>query len=171
MASCISNAGNSQDRNKNTLGPIPALGYQTTGLLTKSDLTVLKSYLEQEYNARRNHPKIALSSTTYEYVDEIVLLTGSYDKIQSQLNKMVVTEANGKHYLDGSLTNYWVKADGVTVQVDEDFVGTVLTEQIDALVLKLNELRADCLCHGNCGSDTWCSCHAYVPPCSNCGPY
>ena len=154
-SACTSNScvGN---RAVGVLGPIGQLaGIDTEPyMIRKASLDTLRIHLETERAARHAHGKITLGAfdSTYDSIDTV---EGSdFDKIKATLNDMVSTDPAGF-------------PDSTTIGINAIYDGGSFRQQLLNIVAKLNELRADCICNGDCGANSWCACHGHCNDCSD----
>lgn len=158
MAACYSNTC-AAHRARGALGPIPAIPTIDAGTITKSGLDTLRARIEAEYQARNAHSRIHLLTKNLAYSNIKLADDVDFDELRVVVNDMIGGPGSEPApNVDSQLA----------MSSDAALSGNVITKGfVTDIIGKLNSLRADCICNGDCGANAWCSCHGHCNNCSN----
>jgi hypothetical protein len=147
------------------------------GAATKEDFDRLRTAINDEYTERDAHVKITLQAFDINYDDVDVILQSDMDKLKNVLNDMVGTDPDGDIYLSGlepwpdhenvALVGTVEFPDNSNIGITDVYDNDGMKLQMMNIANKLNQLRQDCICHGDCGANSWCSCHSHVYVCDD----
>ena len=121
------------------------------------NLNELQNLFKIERDARNNHNKISLPSFNPSR-NAIEILRKDIDNLIYIVNKMVTGDPTG--YPNNDLVST-----GVSTEITHEVVKSKFID----LQNKVNQLRVDCICHGDCGANARCSCNGECR--CNCNHY